>query len=80
MEKIIHLNSCLSEINLHGNLLPGVDVRVVRLLESSLQLLQLSRSKSCPDPPLLPLLRQDSLLSRIFEEKVLGKAQSNYLA
>ena len=28
-----HLHACFSEINLHGNLLSGVDVRVVGFLE-----------------------------------------------
>ena len=65
LEKIIHLNSCLSEINLHGNLLPGVDVRIVSLLECSLQLLQLSGGESCPDSPLFPLLCQDAVLARV---------------
>ena len=60
-----YLDPGLGEVYLHGDLLPGVDVRVVSLLEGSLQLLQLSRGESGPDPPLLPLLCQDPVLARV---------------
>ena len=61
-----HLNPGLGEVNLHGDLLPGVDVGVVSLLEGALQLLQLGRGEGGPDPPLLPLLGEQSpLLARV---------------
>ena len=59
---VSHLDPGLGEVDLHGDLLPGVDVGVVGLLERSLQLLQLGGGEGGPDPPLLPLLRQDALL------------------
>ena len=60
-----HLDSGLREVDLHGDLLPGVDVGVVSLLEGSLQLLQLGRGEGGPDPPLLPLLCEDPVLAGV---------------
>ena len=60
-----HLDPGLGEVDLHGYLLPGVDVGVVSLLEGALELLQLGRGEGGPDAALLPLLCQDSLLARI---------------
>ena len=61
-----HLDPGLGEVNLHGDLLPCVDVGVVSLLEGALQLLELGRGEGGPDPPLLPLLGQQSaLLARV---------------
>ena len=50
---VSHLDPGLGEVDLHGDLLPGVDVRVVRLLERTLKLLQLRRRERRPDPTLL---------------------------
>ena len=50
-----HLYSGLSELGPLGQLLPGVDVGVVRPLERSLQLLQLLRREGGATAPLLPL-------------------------
>lgn len=38
---LTHLNTYFREVDLHGELLSGVDVRVVRLFERSLELVQL---------------------------------------
>ena len=105
VENFPHLDSRLREVDLHGNLLPCVDVRVVSLLqcvfyeqqarfnslqrrdkrmlnlktkcdnsslklegkylESPLKLLELSRGECCANPPLLPLLRQDTVVPRV---------------
>lgn len=53
-----HLYSGLGQVYLQRQLLPGVDVRVVRLCEHALQLLQLGAGERGPDAPLLPLLVQ----------------------
>ena len=58
-------DSGLLEIKSHGERLSHKDVWIVTRQESSLQLLQLSRGEGGPDPPLLPLLCQDSVLSRV---------------
>lgn len=53
-----HLDPGLGQVYLQRQLLPGVDVRIVRLCEDSLQLLQLGAGEGGPDAPLLPLLVQ----------------------
>lgn len=53
-----HLYPGLGQVYLQRQLLPGVDVRVVRLGEHPLQLLQLGAGERGPDAPLLPLLVQ----------------------
>ncbi len=60
-----HLDPGLGEVDLHGDLLPGVDVGVVGLLEGALELLQLGRGEGCPDAALLPLFCEDSLLAGV---------------
>lgn len=53
-----HLYPGLGQVYLQRQLLSGVDVRVVRLCEDSLQLLQLGTGEGGPDAPLFPLLVQ----------------------
>jgi len=50
-----HLNTNFREIDLHSELLPGVDVRVVGLLECSLELVQLVGREGCPVATMLLL-------------------------
>jgi len=64
---LLYLHAGLGEIDLQRELLPGVDVRVVRLREHALQLLQLRARERRPDAPLLPLLVQTG---RVREELV----------
>ena len=63
--EVSYLHSGLGEVDLHGDLLPCVDVGVVGLLEGALELLQLRRGEGGPDAALLPLLCQDPLLARV---------------
>ena len=63
--EVSYLHSGLGEVDLHGDLLPCVDVGVVGLLEGALELLQLGRSEGCPDAALLPLFCEDSLLAGV---------------
>lgn len=49
-----HLYSSLRKINLHGQIFPREDVRVVSLREGGLEFLQLLEGESCPVSPLLP--------------------------
>lgn len=60
-----YLDAGFSQVYFHGDLLPGVNVRVVCLLEGALQLLQLGGSECCPDAALLPLLSQHALVPRV---------------
>lgn len=53
-----YLNPGLCELGPLGELLPGVDVRVVGPLKGPLQLLQLLCCKGGPTASLLPLKRQ----------------------
>ena len=52
----LYLDSDFRQVDLHGELLPAVDVRVVGLLEGSLQLVQLVRGEGRPVPPVLLLV------------------------
>lgn len=52
---VYYLDPGLSQFGSLGQLLPGVDVRVVGSLESLLQLLQLLRCERGSTPALLPL-------------------------
>ena len=61
----LYLDPGLRQVDLHGDLLPGVDVGVVGLLEGALQLLQLGRGEGGADPALLALLRQNSLVAGV---------------
>ena len=64
--KVPYLNSGFGKVDLHCDLLTGVDVGVVGLLKGPLQFFELSGSKRSPDPSLLPLLGQHSIVvSRI---------------
>lgn len=49
-----HLYSSLREINLHGQIFPREDVRIVSLRERGLEFLQLLEGESCPVSALLP--------------------------
>lgn len=62
-----HLHPGLGQVDLEGQLLPGVDVRVVRLGEHPLQFFELRAGESGSDAPLLPLLVQTR---RVREELV----------
>lgn len=59
----IYLNSRLRQVYFHGDLLAGVNVRIVSLLEGALQLLQLGRRECRSYPPLFPLLRQHCIVA-----------------
>ena len=51
----LHLYPCLAELGPLAELLPGVDVRVLRPLEGLLQLVQLVGREGGAGPSLLPL-------------------------
>lgn len=53
-----HLYPGLGKVYLQRQLLPGVDVRIVRLRKDPLQLLELGAGEGGPDAPLLPLFVQ----------------------
>lgn len=57
-----YLHPGLSQVYFEGQLLPGVDVRVVGLSKDPLQLLELGAGERGPDAPLLPLLVQSSVV------------------
>ena len=48
-----HLDTCLGQVDLHGQVLPSKHVWVVGLSKGRLQLLQLLQSEGGPVPPLL---------------------------
>lgn len=54
--KNAHLDSDFRQVNLHGQLFAAVHVRVVRLLERPLQLVQLIRGERGTVPPVLLLV------------------------
>ena len=58
-----YLNSGFGEIDLHCDFFSSVYIGIVRLLKGSLQFLELGRGESRPNPPLLPLLRQNSVVA-----------------
>lgn len=58
---VADLNSSLRQLGPLGQLLPRVDVGIVRAFEGPLQLLQLLRSEGCATAALLPLQRQARL-------------------
>ena len=49
------MDSDFGQVDFHGKLFSGVDVRVVRLFKSSLQLVQLVRGEGRPVPTMLLL-------------------------
>lgn len=53
-----HLYPGLGQVYLQGQLLSGVDVRIVCLGKDPLQLFKLGAGEGGPDAPLLPLLIQ----------------------
>lgn len=53
-----HLHPGLGQVDLQRELLTRVDVRVMRLREDALELLQLRAREGRADPPLLALLVQ----------------------
>lgn len=48
IRQMTHLNTNFREVDLHGEFLPGIYVRVVGLLERSLELVQLVGREGCP--------------------------------
>lgn len=60
-----YLHPRLGEVNLHGNFLAGVDVRIVRLLEGTFQFLELGRREGGSYPALFPLLRQHRIVTGV---------------
>lgn len=61
-----YLDSRFGEVYLQGQLLPGVDVRVVRFCEDPLQLFELRTSESGADAPLLALLVEAAVVGEEF--------------
>ena len=53
VERLSYLDSDFWQVDFHGELLARVDVRVVRLLEGPLQLVQLVRREGRPVTPVL---------------------------
>ena len=49
-----HLDPGLRELQPHGELLPGEHVRVLSLLKTPLELMELKGCESCPGPPNFP--------------------------
>ncbi|GBO28088.1 hypothetical protein AVEN_160367-1 [Araneus ventricosus] len=60
-----YLHPGFREIGLHGDLLPRVNVRVVRFLEGPLQLLELGARESGSDSTLFALLGQHAVVARV---------------
>ena len=60
-KRTLYLNSGLAELCPLAELLPRVDVRVLRPLESLLQLVQLVGGEGCAGAALLPLQRDARL-------------------
>lgn len=61
-----YLHSGLGEVDLERQLLPGVNVGVVRLREHPLQFLELRAGERGADPPLFPLLVQTAVVGEEF--------------
>lgn len=72
-QRAAYLHSGFSQVDLQRQLLSGVDVRVVRLRENPLQLLELRAGERGPDAPLLPLLVQ----SAVIREQFVGNCEGN---
>lgn len=72
---ISYLYSCLCQVNLQRELLSGINIRVVRLSEHALQLLQLGAREGGPDAALLPLLVQTG---RVREELIRNCGGNGY--
>lgn len=62
----MYLDSRLGEVDLQGQLLPGVDVRVMRLGEDPLQLFELRTRESGADTSLLALLVEAAVVGEEF--------------
>lgn len=69
----MYLHSGFGQIDFEGQLLSGVDVRVVRFSENPLELLELGAGERGPDAPLLPLLVQ----SAVIREELVGNCEAN---
>ena len=54
---VSYLHSHFWKIHLHGKFFPAVHVRIMRLLECSLQFVELVRCKRCPIPTVLLFAR-----------------------
>ena len=54
-ELLTDLHANLGQIDFHGELLPGIDVWIMRFFESSLQLVKLVSGKCGPITPMLLL-------------------------
>lgn len=62
---LTYLYPRLGEVNLHGNFLAGVDVRIVRLLEGSFQFLELGRREGGSYPALFSFLCQHRIVAGV---------------
>lgn len=60
-----HLNARLGQVDFHGDLFARINVRIVRLLEGTLQLLQLRRCEGGANATLLALLGQDRIVAGV---------------
>ena len=57
-----YLNTCFRQVYLHGDLLPGVDVGIMRLLKRPLQFFELSRCESGSNSSLFTFFRENSIM------------------
>lgn len=69
-----HLYSSLREINLHGQIFPRENVRIVSLREGGLEFLQLLEGESCPVSALLP--PHEGILADSVQCRVIGGVTS----
>ena len=61
---VTHLDSGFRQIDISRNLLPRVNIRIMRLLKGSLEFLELCRRKGRSYPTLFPLFRK-SIVTRV---------------
>ena len=54
-EKLLYLHANLRQIDFHGELLPGIDVWIMRFFESSFQLVKLIGGERGSIPPMFLL-------------------------
>ena len=57
-----YLDTCFSEVYLHGNLFTRVDVWIMRFLKRPLQFFELGGCERGSNPPLFPFLRENSIM------------------
>ena len=70
-ELLTDLHANLGQIDFHGELLPGIDVWIMRFFESSLQLVKLVSGKCGPITPML-------LLCTVIVLKMISRQKINY--